>query len=170
MARVKPKTMQPIRTLEEANEALKEYGELKRITQDIESRLNDDIASLKAQAAEEAAQHTTRMSALENGLDAFSEAHKTDIFKDRRSVTLDYGTLGYRKSTELATVKGATWKTVLGKLKELAFKEAIRTKEEPDKDIISQWPEERLALVGCERKEKDTFWFELDETKIARLS
>ena len=53
MARVKPKTMQPIRTVEEANDAMKEYGELKRITQDIESRLNDDIAALKAEAAEE---------------------------------------------------------------------------------------------------------------------
>ncbi|MCQ4765380.1 host-nuclease inhibitor Gam family protein [Cloacibacillus evryensis] len=169
MARVKPKTMQPIRTVEEANDAMKEYGELKRITQDIESRLNDDIAALKAEAAEEAAQHNTRMAALENGLTAFSEAHKTDIFKDKRSLTLDYGTLGYRKSTELGTIKGSTWKTVLGKLKELAFKEAIRIKEEPDKEIIGQWPEERLALIGCERKEKDTFWFELDEAKIARL-
>lgn len=169
MARVKPKTMQPIRTVEEANDAMKEYGELKRITQDIESRLNDDIAALKAEAAEEAAQHNTRMAALENGLTAFSEAHKTDIFKDKRSLTLDYGTLGYRKSTELGTIKGSTWKTVLGKLKELAFKEAIRIKEEPDKEIIGQWPEERLALIGCERKEKDTFWFELDKAKIARL-
>ena len=169
MARVKPKTMQPIRTVEEANDAMKEYGELKRITQDIESRLNDDIAALKAEAAEEAAQHNTRMAALENGLTAFSEAHKTDIFKDKRSLTLDYGTLGYRKSTELGTVKGATWKTVLGKLKELAFKEAIRIMEEPDKEVIGQWPEERLALIGCERREKDAFWFELDEAKIARL-
>ena len=169
MARVKPKTMQPIRTVEEANDAMKEYGELKRITQDIESRLNDDIAALKAQAAEDAAQHNTRMAALENGLTAFSEAHKTDIFKDKRSLTLDYGTLGYRKSTELGTGKGATWKTVLGKLKELAFKEAIRIKEEPDKEVIGQWPEERLALIGCERREKDAFWFELDEAKIARL-
>lgn len=170
MARVKPKTMQPIKTVEEANDAMREYGELKRITQDIESRLNDDIAALKAQAAEEAAQHLTRMSALENGLNSFSEVHKAEIFKDKRSLTLDYGTLGYRKSTELGTVKGSTWKTVLGRLKELAFSEAIRVKEEPDKDVIGQWPEERLALIGCERREKDAFWFEPDEAKIARLS
>lgn len=169
MARVKPQNIQPVHSIEEANSALCEIGELKRITADIENRLNDDIAALKAQAAEEAAPHNSRRAALENGLLAFAEFRKDKIFKDKRSVKLDYGELGYRKSTELATMKGFTWKLVLGKLKELAFKEAVRTKEEPDKDVMSQWPEERLNLVGVERKEKDAFWFEIDETKIAQL-
>lgn len=169
MARVKPQNIQPIRTIEEANEALREIGELKRIAADIENRMNDDIAQIKANAAEEAAPHNTRRTSLENGLLAFAELKKGEIFGSKRSVKLDYGELGYRKSTELGTVKGTIWKVVLGKLKELAFKEAIRIKEEPDKEIMSQWPPERLALVGCERKEKDTFWFELDEAKIAQL-
>lgn len=34
---------------------------------------------------------------------------------------------------------------------------------------MSQWPDERLELVDCERKQKDTFWFELDEEKLAML-
>ncbi|MDO5562790.1 MAG: host-nuclease inhibitor Gam family protein [Synergistaceae bacterium] len=169
MARIKPQNIQPIRNIEEANDALREIGELKRITTDIENRLNDDIAALKANAAEEAAPHNTRCAALENGLLAFAEIKKDEIFDGKRSLKLDYGELGYRKSTELATAKGSTWKTVLGRLKELAFTEAIRTKEEPDKDVMSQWPDERLELVGVQRKEKDTFWFELDLVKLAQL-
>lgn len=39
MARVKPQNLQPIRTAEEANDALRELGELKRITADIENRM-----------------------------------------------------------------------------------------------------------------------------------
>lgn len=169
MARVKPQNLQPIRTAEEANDALRELGELKRITADIENRMNDDIALIKQGAAQEAAPHNFRRSALENGLLAYAEAQKAVIFKDKRSLKLDYGELGYRRSAELAPRKGATWKSILGKLKELAFKEAIRTKEEPDKEIMSQWPDERLELVDCERKQKDTFWFELDEEKLAML-
>lgn len=169
MARVKPQNVQPVRSIEEANEALREIGELKRLAADIENRMNDDIAAIKANAAEEAAPHNTRRAALENGLLAFAEIKKDEIFDGKRSLRLDYGELGYRKSTELATVKGFTWKQVLGKLKELAFKEAIRIKEEPDKEVMSQWPDERLALVGTERREKDTFWFEIDEAKIAML-
>lgn len=169
MARVKPQNLQPIRTAEEANDALRELGELKRITADIENRMNDDIALIKQGAAQEAAPHNSRRGALENGLLAYAEAQKEIIFKDKRSLKLDYGELGYRRSAELSPRKGATWKSILGKLKELAFKEAIRTKEEPDKEIMSQWPDERLELVDCERKQKDTFWFELDEEKLAIL-
>lgn len=169
MARVKLQNLQPIRTAEEANNALRELGEIKRVTADIENRMNDDIALIKQEAAREAAPHNSRRSALENGLLAYAEAQKEVIFKNRRSLKLDYGELGYRRSAELAPKKGATWKSILGKLKELAFKEAIRTKEEPDKEIMSQWPDERLELVDCERRQKDTFWFELDEEKLAAL-
>lgn len=169
MARVKPKTLEPIRSIEEANDALREIGELKRIQKDIELRMNDDIAKIKAGAEQDAASYKSRCSALENGLIAFADTNKHELFKDRRSLDLNYGTIGYRKSTELATLRGCTWKTVLGKLKELAFKEAIRTKEEPDREIMSQWPDERLELVGCQRREKDTFWFEVDEDKLAEL-
>lgn len=169
MARVKPQNLQPIRTAEEANGALRELGELKRIIADIENRMNDDIALIKQEAAQEAAPHNSRRNALENGLLAYAELQKEIIFKDKRSLRLDYGELGYRRSAELAPKKGATWKSILGKLKELAFREAIRTKEEPDKEIMSQWPDERLELVDCERRQKDTFWFELDEEKLAML-
>ena len=86
MARIKPQNIQPIRNIEEANDALREIGELKRITTDIENRLNDDIAALKANAAEEAAPHKTRCAALENGLLAFAEIKKDEIFDGKRSL------------------------------------------------------------------------------------
>lgn len=169
MARVKPQTLQPIHNLEEANEALREIGELKRIQKDIELRMNDDIAAIKAGAEQDAASHIACCTALENGLMAFAESNKAELFKDRRSLDLNYGMIGYRKSTELTTLKGNTWKTVLGRLKELAFRDAVRIKEEPDREVMSQWPDERLELVGCQRKEKDTFWLEINEEELAKL-
>lgn len=169
MARVKPKTLEPVRSLDEANEALREIGELKRIQKDIEIRMNDDIAKIKAGAEHDAASYMSRCTALENGLMAFADTNKIELFKDKRSVDLNYGSIGYRKSSELGTLRGSTWKTVLGKLKELAFKEAIRVKEEPDREVMSQWPDERLELVGCQRREKDTFWLEINDEELAKL-
>lgn len=169
MARVKPKTLEPVRNLDEANEALREIGELKRLQKDIEIRMNDDIAKIKAGAEQGAASYMSRCAALENGLMAFADTNKIELFKDKRSVDLNYGSIGYRKSSELGTLRGCTWKTVLGKLKELAFKEAVRVKEEPDREIMSQWPDERLELVGCQRREKDTFWLEINDEELAKL-
>lgn len=170
MARVKPQNLHPIHSIDEANEALMEIGELRHIRKDIELRMNDDIAKIKAGAEQDAASYISRCTALENGLMAYADANKVELFKDRRSLDLNYGSIGYRKSTELATVKGSTWKTVLGKLKELAFKETVRVKEEPDREIMNQWPEERLELVGCQRREKDTFWIEVDEEALEKLA
>ena len=58
---------------------------------------------------------------------------------------------------------------MLGRLEELMFAEAIRTKKEPDKDVLAKWPAERLALVGVVTVEKDTFWYELNQEKLAAL-
>lgn len=63
MARVKPKTLEPIHSLDEANEALREIGELKRIQKDIELRMNDDIAQIKAGAEQDAASYIARNTA-----------------------------------------------------------------------------------------------------------
>lgn len=168
MARVKPQNLQPIRSKEEANDAIKEIGELKRVLIEVENKMNDDIATRKAAAATEAAPHRSRLEALENGIYAFADIKKEELFTDKqRSLKLDFGTIGYRRSSEISLKKSFTWKAVLAKLKELAFKEAIRIKEEPDKDIMTSWPPERLALVGCEKKNKDTFWYEVDEVKLA---
>ena len=165
--RSKPSNLQPIRTSEEANEAIREIGEIRRAVAEIENRLNDDIAEIKAGAAEVAAPYHSRLEALENGIYAFAELKKGELFDDKkRSLKLDFGIIGYRRSNEVATQKGFTWKTVLAKLKELAFADAIRTKEEPDKDVMKGWPVERLNLVGCEKREKDTFWYEIDEVKL----
>ncbi len=168
MARSKPSNLQPVRSTEEANDALREIGELNRVLAEIENRMNDDIAAIKSAAAEDAATYRSRLEALENGVYAFAELKKNDLFDDkRRSVKLDFGIIGYRRSHEIGTSKGFTWKAVLAKLKELAFVEAIRIKEEPDKEIMKSWPVERLNLVGCEKKEKDTFWYEIDEVRLA---
>ena len=58
---------------------------------------------------------------------------------------------------------------MLGKLEELQFAEAIRVKREPDKDVLAKWTPERLELVGVAVVGKDTFWYELNQEKLADL-
>ena len=95
------------------NDALREIGELNRVLAEIENRMNDDIAAIKSAAAEDAATYRSRLEALENGVYAFAELKKNDLFDDkRRSVKLDFGIIGYRRSHEIGTSKGFTWKAV----------------------------------------------------------
>jgi phage host-nuclease inhibitor protein Gam len=56
---------------------------------------------------------------------------------------------------------------VLGLLKEMKFPDAIRKKEEVNKDELATWPAERLDLVGARRVPQDVFWYEVNSDRIA---
>ncbi len=166
MARSKPNNLYPVRDLDHANQTLAEIGQLKRQIAATEAKMNDDIDRIKADAEAAVAPLSSRLASLENGLLAFAEYNKDELFSKARSKDLVHGSLGYRRSTELKTLPKMTWKQVLGKLEELGFAEAIRVRRDPDKDALRTWSPERLELIGCKMQEKDTFWYEINEQPL----
>ncbi|MDX9785468.1 MAG: host-nuclease inhibitor Gam family protein [Desulfobacterales bacterium] len=170
MARVKPNNLYPIKDLPAANAALAEIAVLKRQIEQIEGELNEQIDRLKADAEARAASLQTSLSAIEGGLLAFAEYNKTDLFADKRSKELDFGMLGYRRSKEIRPRPKHTWAMILGRIKELGFTGALRVEEKVNKDELHQWPDERLELIGAQRVEKDSFWYEIDQQKIADMA
>ena len=167
MARSKPKQIRAVKSLADANSALAEIGELKRRITLIETEMNEQIDRARAEAEVEAAPLQAQVAQIEAGLQAFAEFSKRELFKEKRSAELDFGTIGFRKSSQIKTKPKFTWKMVLAKLKEMKFATAIRTKEEINKEELSGWPEERLELVGARRVEKDQFWYEVNCDNIA---
>ncbi|MDR1873549.1 MAG: host-nuclease inhibitor Gam family protein [Synergistaceae bacterium] len=159
----------PIGDVAGADRALSEIAEIDRAVEAANHQLNEDIDNLKRGVQEEIAPLLERKEMLGAGLANFAEISKAELFKDRKSKELDFGTIGYRKSTSLAVMKKicSTWKEVLGKLRQYDFKEAIRVKEEPDKEVMAEWPMERLELVGVQRVEKDEFFYEIKQEKVA---
>ena len=170
MAREKPKQIiAPIRDLGEADNALAELAEIDRAVAAANHQLNEDIDTLKKNTQEEIAPLLERKEVLGAGLANFAELNRGDLFKERRSRELGFGIIGFRRSTSLATLKKvcSTWKEVLGKLREHGFRDAVRVKEEPDKEVMSTWTTERLELVGVQRVEKDEFFYEVFQEKLA---
>ena len=167
MSRKKPQNLYPVKDLTEANTVLADIGALKRQIEQINATLADDVDLLKADAEARIAPLAARMSLLENGLLAFAEYNKGDLFAGRRSRELTFGTLGYRRSNEIAAKPKHTMAMVLGRLEELGFDEAIRIRKSVDKETMRTWPDERLDLVGARRVEKDSFWYELKEVEVA---
>ena len=90
-------------------------------------------------------------------LEAFAESHEAE-FGDKRSRALNYGTLGWRKSTAIAVTK-----KTLGLIKQF-FAKKVRTlvhvRETVNKEALAKLTDEQLAKVGARRKEKDTFFVE----------
>lgn len=169
MARSKPK-LYPVASLADANQALADIGALKRQITLIEAEMNTAIDQAKAAAEAAAGPLKLKIAAIDTGLQAYAEQNKKALFKDRRSHELDYGTIGFRKSSQIKPKTKTTWAMVLGRLKEMKFANAIRTKEEVNKEEMATWPAERLDLVGARRVDKDQFWYEIDESKIAETA
>ncbi len=146
--RSKPKRRFLVKDLAQANQTLAEIAVLKR----------------EAQAAARQA----RIEALESGLAAFAEFGKAELFKDRRTCELDFGRLGFRRSSEVRPKPRNTWAAVLGRVKELGLVEAVRVREDVNREALRQWPEARLELVGARRVEKDVFWCEVNEEALGQ--
>ncbi|MBF0340216.1 MAG: host-nuclease inhibitor Gam family protein [Magnetococcales bacterium] len=166
MARTKPSNVTYIRDVQHADQVMGEMAEIKRSIEQIEGEMNAAIDQAKAASDARAEPLRKRLSAMENGLAVFAEHNREALFAAKRTLEMVFGAMGFRKSTELTTVAKTTWAMVLGRLKELAFSEAIRIKEEANKDVMREWPDERLTLVGARRVEKDTFWYELKKEDL----
>ena len=160
MARYKP-NIGKIKTLEDANLALKEIGLLEHELEAIDGEANKKIAEIKADCAKQGEGLRKRITDLSALLGAFAEYNREELFKDRKSQKLSFGEFGYRKSTAISVKK-----TTLELLKKLHLTKYIRIKEELDKDLMAEMSDESLAQVDAVRKVKDAFFCQANREQV----
>lgn len=164
--RKKPANLVHIKDLKEADAALFELAANARALQRLTDELNQRIDKLKAQFERDAEPLMARSESLSNGLHAYAEHNKADLFARKRSLELTFGTLGYRVSSEVQPMPKLKWRDVLERLEQGNFDQAIRVKKEVDRDVLRTFGEDELAEVGARLVEKDTFWYELKQEQL----
>ena len=164
--RTKPQAV-VIADLEQARAALAEIANLARRLDTIDMAMNSAIDAAKEGAAAEGKPLAERRKALEAALATFGTMRKAELFKDRKSLDLGFGVIGFRMSTCVKTLPKTTWGMVLDALKRFGLIEAIRVKEEPNKEMLKDWPDERLATVGARREVADVFFVEINREEMA---
>jgi len=172
--RVKPTLNIPtVSSLEEADAILARIAARKRELSLLELGLKEDVDTLKLKCAESSEPIKQDIEGLEQALVRFGESKKTELFTRRRSISLNFGILGFRASSSVKLMKKTTWEQVLGFLRETgdAFLSAcVRVKYEVDKEALRQLPQEKLAEAGCRLEQADAFYYELTETELAGAS
>lgn len=164
MPRKKPIPALTVSSLQEADKALEELASLERQGNAIKNALNEKVDEAKAKAAEDMTPLEARKKELEGALAAFAIMNKATLFKDKKSQELDFGTLSFRLSKKIMGIsRGHNQETMLSKAKELGFLDAVRNKEELNKEALAAWPEEKLSQIGAKRKTEDTFGYELKQ-------
>jgi hypothetical protein len=96
-------------------------------------------------------------------LEAFAIANKK-AFGKQRSRKLQFGTIGWRKSTS-TKIKKTTLQLIKDVFSAAKAKTLIIVKESVDKQALAKLSDEDLAKVDAKRHVKDLFFVEPDLTK-----
>lgn len=167
----KPKRIKPdalvVADIPHAKQLMAEFAEINRELADIDAKMNEVIDLAKANAAGLAAEPAARRKVIEAALAQFAYVHKASFFDKKKSLDLTFGVIGFRLSTKLKTAAKITWEMVLASLKSHGFKDAVRVKEEVDKEVLGGWTDERLATVGVTREIKDEFYIDPKQDAVA---
>ena len=144
-----------LESLEDVNLALRDIGLAQKELEAIDTDAHKRIAEIKTDAARKGEPLRNRIAETAGKIQAYAEYNKADLFKDRKTVELSFGLMGYRKSTKIRVKK-----TTLELLRKLNLTACIRLKEEPDKDAMAALDDETLCSVDAVRKVTDDFFCE----------
>lgn len=155
----------PIADWAEADRLLRAMGELHiSNTKDTDSaKLRTD--NIKASLAQAVNSRKVEIDQIQRSLEAFAANHQAE-FKGQRSRKLNFGLIGWRKSTSISVTKNTLdlVKQVFSKAKAQTF---IIIKESVSKDALAKLTDEQLASVGAKRKSKDAFFAEPSSEQAA---
>lgn len=158
--RFKPQTSK-LETLDDVNLAMRDIGLWQKELEAIDNDANKKIAEIKTKASKDGEELREKISGTVAKIQAFAEYNKDEYFKDRKSVELSFGSMGWRKSTSIHVKK-----TTLDLLKKLKMPDCIRLKQEPDKEAMAALDDETLASVDAVRKVKNDFFVEAKTEEI----
>ena len=144
-----------LETLEDVNLALRDIGLARKELDAIDTDALKRIAEVKTEAAKRGEALRNRIAETAGKIQAYAEYNRAELFRDRKSVELSFGVIGFRKSTRISVKK-----TTLELLRKLRLDGCIRTKEEPDKDAMAALDDETLTAVDAVRKVSDDFFVE----------
>jgi len=153
MARYKP-DVNELKTLDDADRVLKELCELEAQIERIDSDGDARIAKIKEDTAKYGKPLRDRVKELTATLKAFSDYHKGEFFKEKKSLDRAFGIIGYRKTPPSIS----TSKNTVDLLKKLGMKEYIRVREEADKEKMLSLDDDQLAQVEAVKKSKEEFY------------
>ena len=154
-----------IKDWSDADKIVRNVGILQQQIIEAEASAKEEIDRIKAGLAKKVKPWQDNIKLNVSSIEAFAESHKTD-FKKQRSRKLNFGVIGWRKSTSVS-IKKTTLELIKKAFSTAKQKVYIRTKETVDKDALAKLTDEQMASVGARRKEKDVFFVEPSSTQSA---
>lgn len=154
---------------EQAEGVLAEIAAIDRKLVQVQVAMQEEIDAAKKKAADAKLALENRRKELNDAVKKWATMNKSLYFEKRKSLDLAFGSFGFQASTVIQQMNGVSAEESIEKIEKFKFMDGIRIIKELDKDAIAKWPDERLALVGLTRRDKDTFWLKVNQEKLSAV-
>ena len=165
MARIKPAAT-VFTDLKQVEGALAEMASIERKLAEIQGQMNEDIDAAKERADKASVSLTARHKELASAAKVYATLNQAELFKDRKSLDLAFGVIGFQASTEIVQMPGVNAETTLERLHGFNCTEAINIKESIFKTAMTGWTDEKLQSVGLKRQKKNVFYLEIKKEAL----
>ena len=169
MARKRITEVPALKSWEDVNDALREIAQEQIALNDIDGEMNKQIIGIKKIAEQDAKPHADRIAKLEKDLKDFVEDHRDDLGK-AKSMTLNFGEVGYRLSTSITLPKDKEkLAEIIRRLKTRQMTDCIVVEETVSRENLKKYGEDTVNAVGATWKQKDAFGYDVFLDKLERL-
>ncbi|MBN2895030.1 MAG: host-nuclease inhibitor Gam family protein [Campylobacterales bacterium] len=160
--RSKPQTeIKKITSLGEADGVLHRIADLKAHMRKATADADIAVNAIKEELALTCKPMIEEIESLERSLGVYSEYNRGELFRDKKTIELQFGLFGYRQSTSVSVKK-----TTLELLQKHGFDEAIVIKPTVNKELMRSWTPKKLSLVDAMLVVEDKFWIETKENDL----
>ena len=151
VTRLKTKTMAAVpQSKNDCAQAIRTLGDLQREFERERAAMNDAIAAVTQQHQPQLASLTERIQALQAGVQAWCEAHRTELCgegdKLGKTANLVTGEVAWRQRPPSVSIRGV--EAVLETLARMGFTRFIRSKNEPNKEAMLNEPDAVRGIAG----------------------
>lgn len=149
--RIKSKTLAAVpQSKNDCADSIRLLGDLQREFDRQRGEMNDHIAAITQAHQPVLADLSGRIQALQGGIQAWCEAHRTDLCGEAdklgKTANLVTGEVSWRLRPPSVSIRGAD--TVLETLQRMGLGRFIRTKNEPNKEAMLNEPDAVRGIAG----------------------
>ena len=142
-----------------ADDLLENIRAAREIIDDLEREYLEVAARLKAEYETRLKPFREELAGDEKALLALMKACRDALFDGTDVVYLSNGTLVHSRKDKVSIPRNHD--AVIALCEEHGFVDAVKIVKSLDREAIEKWPDERLSLVGAERKPKEEFNYDL---------
>jgi len=153
---------------EEAENYMREIGELQNEVARTQADMNDEINAIKARYQETLLPVNQSIDALAQGLSAYAIANRAELLPgNKKTVKMGTGEISWRKTPPKVAVRGAD--TVISTLMSLGLDRFVRNKPEVNKEAILLEKEAVSGIKGISITQREELVIKPDVSELEKV-